>query len=600
MPEMDLTQFRTNLTDLVNALGDTGPLRLTRYGNTVAEIRSATPEAEKAYAERIVETVRLLDELEITDRLFTFGLGNIGDMIELAQRYRQFKNGGMGFGFARYSLLPDHGPLTIDQVLAYLYFGEDVPSTGDICEWFRVCVRLREAARERGVSAEMFHQESLGDTPIMEVVVEAGHTPESFAALALRALDDGVGLDRLGSLLDERAIPNDVLALPGFADYMFNELTAAGLPHSETVAFFRLGLDYRLALGFTEAGVRTAEEIKTLIDNKVDVELAQRAARDGIPVEQWRIQVPRLQQLRYRGNGVLPFAVLVQAADENVPVTRWDNNKLALDTDRHKGTWTPTREKRLASYPWRHIYPDHVIDVARAGLSPSFITAFGKLMWHFFGDTVPGFADAAITAYNKGLTVEVANAISRADSKKRPKFTPSQLYAILDEGLRDPATAHVLADLYSDHEGWIADMRERKNRQATTTEFLFTIADTPSWDAVRAVAFFLTSDHWAKKSMRGEVYTNATIDDLLNDEILDDRQIVTLLTLTRSRLKDRYTPSEITEPFAAQVGEIEDLLKLFFDMFKTPEPESDKEDKPEGLQNFMAAVEYLAKEKVDE
>jgi hypothetical protein len=600
MPEMNSTKFRTDLTEIVDNLAVTGPVRVTRNsGGVVAEIRAATPAAEVAYVEEILEAVRLLDRINITDDLFRLGLGTLGDMIELARRYRELTSEGVELGDGNCCILPEHGPLTVDHILAHLYFRSSAPSAGDIREWFQVCVRLQNEARARDLSANLFDGPSYEGSNIAEVAVEAGHTPESFAALALQALNDGVGLDRLSGLFDERAVPADVLALPHYAEYQFDELTEAGLPHVEAIAFFRLDLDYKLALGFVNAGVRVAEEIKVLIDNKVDISLAQRAARDGIPLEQWRIQVPRLQQLRYRGDGVLPFAVLIQAADEKVSVTRWDNNKLAVASDRWTRGVTATRSARLLSYPWSSVYPDRVIDLARAGVSPSFIAAFGKLTARHTYNTDAEFADTAIIAYEKGLTIDVAKAISRADAKAGPKFTPEHLFAILDEGLRDPATAHYLADRYSKHTEWIDDIRERKNRQATTDEFLSTIMNTPSWDAVRAVAFSLISVDWLKRQMRGKVYTNAAIDRLLGDEQLDDRQVITLLNLTRSRLKnDLSLPNEIRETYAPQIGEIEDLMKLFFDMLKPPEPEEEPEGDPE--QSFITAVAHLANNENEE
>jgi hypothetical protein len=116
---------------------------------------------------------------------------------------------------------------------------------------------------------------------------------------------------------------------------------------------------------------------------------------------------------------------------------------------------------------------------------------------------------------------------------------------------------------------------------------------------VRAVAFSLISVDWLKRQMRGKVYTNAAIDRLLGDEQLDDRQVITLLNLTRSRLKnDLSLPNEIRETYAPQIGEIEDLMKLFFDMLKPPEPEEEPEGDPE--QSFITAVAHLANNENEE
>lgn len=598
MPEMDLTAFRTNLTDVVDALGNTGPLRLTRYGTTVAEIRSATPEVEQAYVRQVVEAVRLFERMQLVEHLFAFGLGNFGDIVELAQRYRQLLSDGFEPAYSTYTTLPEHGPLTVEQVLAYLYFGDDAPGSGDICEWFRVCLRLQEVARERGVSMELFELVSVNDDPILEAAIEAGHTPESFAAFGMSAVSQGVGLNQLREMLGDEPVPADVLALPNYNEHALSQLVDHGLSRSEAFTVFRQGLDTYVAVGFVKAGVRTADEIRTLIDAKVDIGLAQRAAREGIPVERWRVEVPRIQHLRYRQSGALPFSLLIQAANEKVSVTRWDNNGLAVEQDRtHKSYFRPSIETRLGMYPWRFIYPDRVLDVARAGLSPSFITAFARLMGHPYRYK-EDFADMAIAAHQKGLTTDMALAISRMDSKRRPQFSPEQLLAILDAGLRSTATAHYLADRYADSTDWIAYLLERKRRQPVTDEFLATIANTPTWAAVNAVAG-LSGTYVVKALLRGDAFRKAAVDALIKDQRLDDMQVFTLLHLTRNVLHNEgHLPGGVRETFTPHLDEIVDSIKTFEKKFKKPKPE-EADDTGES-QKFITAVEYLANKGTDE
>ncbi|QIS06780.1 hypothetical protein F5X71_34720 [Nocardia brasiliensis] len=569
MVAMDLTAFRNDLTAVIDQLGDSGPVCLTRYGSPVAEIRSATPESERAYTQAILDAVGYVHALGIAELLPGAGIDTMQKITELADRHRQLAACGVAFHPYPGECFPkDQHSLTVDEALAWLYFGEDAPSSSaEIYEWFRACSRLQLEAAERGM-ATVLPEDNYddGDDRIrfLDLVIAAGHTPESLAAFGVRALEQGVPLDKLNELLGEKPIPADVLAMPEYDDYRFRSLTRHGVSHAEALAVFRLGLDAGTSLAFAEAGVRTAAEIKDLIDAKMDPAFAQRAAREGLTPEQWSAQIRKIQHLRYRPDGLLPFSLLVEAAAEQISLTRWDNASLTIDQDRPGKLFHADRVRRMSMFPWRFIYPERVLDVARAGLSPSFVAAFGKLMAHRYRDqTNDDFADAAIAAHGKGLTIEMALAMCRKDSRK-PKFTPDQLLAVLDEGLCTTATAHYLADQYGDPAEWIADLRERRTRQPATDEFLTSIADTPAWAAVVTLAEQSTTAHWAKSWLRGSVYIRAAIDDLLRQRRLDDRQVLTLLRYTYGALRNsRFLEEGLRDTYLPHMSEIADLARTF-------------------------------------
>jgi hypothetical protein len=87
--EINMTEFRRDLTEIIDKLDTTGPVRLLDYGITVAEIRSTGPATERVYARDIVDTVLYLSELEVIDDLFRLGVDSIPLLCELAQRTRR-------------------------------------------------------------------------------------------------------------------------------------------------------------------------------------------------------------------------------------------------------------------------------------------------------------------------------------------------------------------------------------------------------------------------------------------------------------------------------------------------------------------------------
>ncbi|MER6605966.1 hypothetical protein ABT282_08620 [Streptomyces sp. NPDC000927] len=549
--EMYLTDFRNDLAAIIDRLDETGPVRLLRNSKTVAEIRSATHEGDRQYTKQILDTFGYLEGLGenpepgFIHQLASIGIDTLAALEELACRHKELTESGVGFDGYPEHCLPNEGPIAVDEALARLYFGDDYPdSVDDPYAWFIACARLQTEAGQRDMDTQLPAPNAYdeGGMSFVELAISSGHTPDTLVEFAIQALDQGVQLERLADMLGSEPVPADVLAMNSYSDYEFEQLTGNGLPHAEAIAVFRMGINTSDAYDLAEAGIREAKEIWQLLSDKINVRLVVRAARDGLTPEEWKVQVPKIQHLKYRGparafgrdtEGVLPFRMLVQAVEEGVSLVRWDTNSMPVEEDRRNNYVTV--EQRQAMHPWVHIYPDHVIDVARAGISPSYITAFSKLMSHHFTacSSSEEFVTTAIQAHAKGLTASMANAMSRSDSK-RPKFSPRQLLEVLEEGLSGTGIAHYLAGRYANPDQWILHLRERHERQLVTDTFVATVENTEVWGVVKDAALSIKremSNRYGR--LRYETYLKFIVEKFLAGKSLDDYEVMALISWTR-------------------------------------------------------------------
>lgn len=575
---MDLTTFRTDLKQIVDELGATGPIRLTKYKDTVAEIRSATPDGDRQYTRSVLDTFWYFEDLNqgLTGGLTRVGIDTLAALAELARRHKELEDDGVTFDRYPEQCLPDEGPLTVDETLARLYFGDDYPEdTEEPYAWFLACAQIQKEAKRRGLGTKLPQPNGYDETQptFVEMAAESGHNPKTLVAFVMQAFDQGVKLDRLADMLGNEPVPADVVALPGYNDHAFEELTRKGLSHAEAVDVFRKGLDLGDAAGLASAGILNAKEIERLLGEGISVELVLRAARDGLTPEEWKVQVPKIQHLKYRGiqrqfgaqePGVLPFRLLVQAAEEKVSLVRWDNNSLRVRADQTNQFFHAKAGERQAMYPWVFVYPDRILDLARARVSPSYITAFGKLMEHRFNDgTAPeGFVDLAIRAHELGLTAAMADVMSRSETK-RIKFTPEQLIAVLEGGLADVGTAHYLANRYFQVDQWLDHLWQRRERQLMTDTFVATVENTPAWQAVRSAALAMQG-LIKSRILREEIYLRGVIGKLLAGEALNDYEVLTLLNRVAYAFGDRsYLPKTWREEHEGQADEVRQLAKNF-------------------------------------
>ncbi|MFE0472377.1 hypothetical protein ACFW2V_12255 [Streptomyces sp. NPDC058947] len=569
---MELTTFRSELTATVDRLDETGPVRLTKYNDTVAEIRSATPEGDRQYAARILNAFFYLEEkcsVGVTGLLVNAGVDTLEALIELVNRHKALVDQGVTFDPYPEHTLPESGALTVDEALARMYFGDNHPnSTGDPYAWFEACTQLQAEAARRGLETELPYPNAYDeDEPtFVEMAVSSGHTPQSLVQFGVTALDQGVPLKSLADLLGEDAVPADVVAMKEYDEYWFNELTKEGLPHGEAVTLYRAGRGDRIrdVITLVNAGVRTAEEIGELLDSKISLPLVTRAHADGLTPEQWREQVPMVQHHKYEESGNLPFSLLVEAAKEKVSLVRWDKSTLPIEGENARRSFYASREDRQGMYPWVHVYPHRVLDLARAGISPSFLVAFGKLMKKAFenADTLEDFSETAIQAHGLGLTADMANAMSRLDSK-RPVFTPAQLISVLEEGLSSTGQAHYLADRYADPGQWVKDLRERREGQLMTDTFVATVEHTEAWRAVKDAAQEMQGLIKAR-AFHGEIYLKEIVGKFLSGKPLNDCELMILLSHTAHAFGDRsYLPRRWREKHEGQADAVRQLAKSF-------------------------------------
>lgn len=575
--QVPLTDFRHKLTEILDQIDESGPVRVMRHGASIAEIRSATLEGDRWYAQRILGAFGYLEKLAsgLTGLLAGLGVDTLEALIELASRHRAFADSGVTFDSYAEHALPEGGPLTVDQALAHLYFGDDHPGSkvGDAYEWFRTCAQLQEEATRRNLDASLPQPNAYDEEQptFVELAFVSGHTPQSLLQFGIDSLEQGVPLKSLADLLGEAAVPADVVAMKGYDEYWFTGLTEAGLPHGEAVAFHRAGLagQIRKAITLAEAGVTTAKEIGELLESEISLPLVTRASRAGLTPGDWQVQVPRVQRLKYEEEGNLPFDLLVEAAREMVSLVRWDKSNLPVKGERVRRSFYANSEARQGMYPWVHIYPDRVLDMARAGIAPSYVTAFGKLMEGYYHqpETQEDFADLALQAHGLGLTTALADAMSGSETK-RPKFSPVQLITVLEEGLADTGTAHYLASIFDKPDDWVEFLRQRREGQLMTDTFVATVENTEIWRAVHTAALAL-QDLLKRRLLRdaNPIYLRGIVEKILAGGSLNDYELQTLLNRTAYAFGDRsYLPKAWREENEKYAEPVRQLAKNFDEM----------------------------------
>lgn len=528
MRESDLTTFRQNLTSAIDALHTEGPLRLTHYGHTVAEIRSTQPDAERAYTRSVIDTVRYLSEMEILDPLIDRGIDTLNALTEVVLRQQELGRNGATFSPYPDEAIPDTGTLTVDEALAYLYFGGDSypKNANNPYEWFIACTELQRAAKDRGVSSNLPQPSAYSDDKptFVDMAISSGHTPRSLVSFGLNALDQGVAIESLADMLGENPVPADVLALPHYHESWLNQLVELDLPRAEAVKVFRSNLDLDLVNKFICAGVRTADELADLIGNGVNPDLALRASYEGITPDQWKVQVPAIQpHLRYKATGHLPFDLLVRAAKEGVSLVRWDDANFAVDAGAHGDEGYAGTE----IYPWKCIYPDRVIDVARLNIPVGFVRSYAKVVQGHYGDNTAGFVDDMIRVRSHG---PISIGVLRVLEKSGVGFlTPDRLIKLMDAGLHGELQAlYLTKNVVSDYDEWICQLNNRRNLMDLAKEFHTELRDSNIWEALHAGATVLKRIY-DSRSRHDNTYFVKTLDLFLLDKELNDVQIADVL-----------------------------------------------------------------------
>lgn len=570
--EMDLTDFRNALTDVIDNLDEQGPVRLMKYGLVVGELRSCTPEARKAESDRWRAAISRLADLEI-DFIFDLGLGLEGVEELLARRDDLAAQGATFSGYPEHAL-PQEGTYTVDQLLAYWYFGTD-KMPWEPLPWFEVCVDLQRMAHERGMNTTLpttwDDDNDDENNRLVSIAITSGFTPDGLRQFAQQHLNQGIQLNQLDDLMGEESVPADVVADKDFDRQRFDDIVEAGLSHLETVAVYRAGQQYvKAAENFAAAGLRTAREIQSAVDAGLDPQMALRAVGDGMSVEQWRQELLEIKHLRYAGDGMLPVPMLIQAAREGLSLVRWDNSTLPLP--KSADIFGSTRGRRALQYPWKHVIPDGVLDLARASISTTYVAEYAQTMHHHYTDAnADSFVQDIISSHQHGLTVDMMKVLRRSD-RKAMKFrpSPSDVIAILDEGLTVPQ-AHYLIERYPTVTEWLDEIRTWRDMQAMATQFVTGILNTPGWAVVKKwAAATLKQAEKFKRSQPAPIVMEA-ISLIHTPEKLMADHLKHMISYTDWALTDPSRPYSLVQIFSREnqhmAGDVKALWQQYGNLY---------------------------------
>ena len=503
--EMDLTEFRTQMTQVIDTLDTTGPVLLMKYGDVVAELRSCSPEARKAEGKRWEAAITRLHEAEL-DWAFNAGL-SLDDVEELFTRRDAIAEQGGTIGSQYWGPTFDdpQDPPTVNDILVYWYFSGEAPDR-DAYAWLEALVDLQRMARERDMSNHLpgqTYDDEPGSLSFVRLAAESGHTPDTLRKFAEQQLNQGINLYDLDSLMGEDAIPADLLTSPGFRNYDFEALTGQGLPHAEAVAVYRKNLDPKTAIKFAEVGLHMADDIEEVVNSGIRPDMAKRAAWIGLTPSQWRTQLLEIKKYNYTADGILPIDMLIEAAREGLSLVRWDSSSLPVPgTKATRSRSAASREDRALMYPWKHIVPERVLDLARAGVSVTLTSEYAQLMHHHYTKDGIAFVEDLIALHRRGLTTDLAKAMRRSDSDHKDlQPTPSDLIAILDEGIT-PAQADYLLYRHEDVYRWLLELRTWKTLKPKITEHLAHLQATPVWNALHAYTEAYTQAKKVRSSLK--------------------------------------------------------------------------------------------------
>ncbi|MFI2616731.1 hypothetical protein [Streptomyces sp. NPDC018584] len=496
--EVTLQVLRDNLSDYVHALPGSGPVRVTYRKKPVAELRAAGGEHDAAEALRWRRLMLRLHEHHLLP-LPELGIDTYERLWAFADRYEKLSE-EVALGSPEF-YLPAEGRYSEEELLALLLFS-DVPPAENLVSWFETIVTLLREYAAQGLEAKLpqyyDYEDDEEDAPrsLVQDAVRHGHTPQSFLAFAREALNNDVPLARIADLMGQEPIPSDVLARKDFSDYAFDAYKEAGLEHTEVVALFRQGLHMakgpdvreRLfgyqteapALLFARAGVRTAAEIQLLLDVAMDPVLALRAHQDGLGVAEWRRAVPLLAKYKYREYGPLDVRMLWEAAEQNVSLVRWDNFGPVISS---RTAFADVKYPELLKRPWLQVYPERVMELARAGVSPSSVAEFAELL-----PKSDNFVDELLSLTERGLTSAHIKVLARRLRRREPfSGNASDLAAFLDEGMT-PAQMQTCMENYggADLASWGAQLRHWKRTQPMVAKFVEVAQGREAWDDLTA------------------------------------------------------------------------------------------------------------------
>lgn len=488
-PELPLSEARASFSEIVADIATTGPVTVLLYGRPAAVI------APYVSSDQAGETA-MREHLDLFERAGTLQLARsyINDYaLNTPARMREFLD--------QVAQIPTYDP-------EYCETEVDIPD-GDIPElvaainlgfsaavfheagqplrpWSDALLAVVHAAGRTSLSHDFDYRE---DSDIARKLLESGLTPAGFVETAARLRAQGVALGDLIAALGEDAIPADVLALGSNAAWAVGELRGCGLPLAEACQVLRAaGPDgYHKAaseaLKWVAAGVLTHAEIERMKDSGLPVTLAKRAAHAGMTPAEWEPVVAQVARWAYDSNGHVPWNVIVEAAGRGVSLIQWDKNPHA---GKQNNYLSYVGRAATDQYPWSEIYPDHVLELAEAGVSPGLVIECLALF--------PGSRNQVPELIRRlaaiGLKLPVAKAMNRTGEHK-VRFRPSveQVARLVKLGITEAEARHLIDTGTARPEAWVSQLEMWREAADKTAAWITDQKARPGqWDSLHHLA----------------------------------------------------------------------------------------------------------------
>uniref|UniRef100_UPI003F493156 hypothetical protein n=1 Tax=Nonomuraea sp. CA-251285 TaxID=3240002 RepID=UPI003F493156 len=436
-----MSEAPARLPDLVASVDKT-PVTLLHYNKPVADIvPHVTPDdrasAEHAQFNAFVDLAADLNNLGLLTAMRDVGMRTVAEARTLMERVAAWE-AEYGYPIKLRNLedpedFPEECRGRVEAVLAYLHLNRWTTSYlhragADIVAWSNALAVIRRAAIRKGDRSTLVDSHDYGDADDWEgqALAATGLTPEEFARRALDLVAQGVAVqDILGSFGDD-AVPADVLTVPiPDIGWRMAELLGSGLPMAEActmVRHYRERTPFDVIEEFVAAGVKDAATLIRLIDQNANTLLARRAYRDGLAPDQWMPYLSKVARYSYGASGALRFTLMAEAALNGVSLTAWD--KLPAPRESHRARFVTSRplhtaDPRLREEPWATIYPGRVIELAKAGVTPTYVEACWRAYpWCIPADT--DFVSQVIVLRERGLTLEVAKRLRLIEVSRTP------------------------------------------------------------------------------------------------------------------------------------------------------------------------------------
>lgn len=468
-----------------------GPITLIHYNKAIADIVPHVSEHERKQAERTVladalELMHLVgDDVEMMQILLDLGLHTRTEIETLLSRAHGWKEtygyqidcGATDLSWV-YEKLPEAYLGDLEAILAHLHIdpGNLAPlheAGADVVAWSNAVAAIQRAAIQRGDRTSLLEEyrhydasshdeeESLGGN-----LLATGLPPEEFTHRGLALIAQGVAAIDIISSFDADAVPTDVLAMGTWTSRCVADLREAGLSMADACGLVRHYGDsrkvYSTICALIGYGITDMHTLRRLVDNKINMQLAGRASQAGLSPQEWLPRLDIVGKYAYKREGVLPWHLLVTAAEEGLSLTAWDKLPESEEEKRDKQLkgrryghgYRDPRPYETADEPFRFAYFGRVIELTRLGITPGYLLACWNLRFWIPGDAdrAERFVDQVIDLKTRGLRLDVARHL-------RPSAT----------GLSKEAGIFLLTTL-ADHQATLGEVTELGDINVTSVE----------------------------------------------------------------------------------------------------------------------------------